>query len=145
MSDLAQRLFDGQAAKELIGDGLLEAGLDDWDSIGGDDYDNSIELYGIGNDVRLPKAAVEFLLEKCGFSKIYVNHKDGWETHYSSIDGPGWRRRYVSDPEAKTTNVIVGEPNPGYFEVSYMPDGFPKAWLESGYMRVVPDPLQPAA
>ncbi len=54
----------------------------------------------------------------------------------------GWRRRYVSDPNAKTTNVIAGPPNPGYYECSYYPEGWTKDHLESGFFRVVPDPFE---
>lgn len=140
---LAAKWWEAMAVESAISDGIFERGCEDFDSIGGDDYDNSIEIYGAGVDVRLSAECVEWLLGEAGFSKIYLNHTDGWQTHYPAQRGY-WRRRYVSDPTATTTNVIAGPPNPGYFEVSYMPDGFPAAWLESGYMRVVPDPLQPS-
>jgi len=142
---LADQWWDSMQAESRIGDGLAKAGLDDWESIGGDPYDNSIEIYGVADDVRLTAAQLEWLY-LCGFSQVYVNHKDGWETHYGLGAKPsvkGWRRRYVSDPTATTTNVIAGPENNGYFEVSEFPDSFPKQWLENGYMRVVPDPLMP--
>jgi hypothetical protein len=140
---LASRWQELETVKSQIEDGLLDAGsIDDWKSIGTDYYDNSIEIYGVGPDVRLSQAAVDWLIQGCGFSKIYVNHTDGWETHYGKSE-VGWRRRYVSDPSAKTTNVIAGPENNGYYETNEFPDSFPKEWLASGYFRVVPDPLMP--
>jgi hypothetical protein len=122
----------------------IEGGLEDIDCtrIGGDYYDNSIEIYGVPADHRLTQRDSDWLKE-CGFSKIYVNHTDGWETHYSPGSIYGWRRRYVSDPMATTTNVIAGEPDPGYYETNRFPKGFPEKWLETGYFRVVDDPLTP--
>lgn len=141
---LATQWQELETIKSKIEDGLLEAGsIDDFASIATDYYDNSIEIYGVAPDVRLSQAAVDWLIQGCGFSKIYVNHTDKWETHYGS-SCVGWRRRYVSDPDATTTNVIAGKPNPGYYETNDFPTSFPQAWLESGYFRVVPDPLMPS-
>lgn len=139
---LATQWQELENVKEKITDGLLEAGLEDWSEIGTDYYDNSIEIYGVAPDTRLKQEALDWLIGGCGFSKIYVNHTDGWQTHYGS-QLPGWRRRYVSDSSASTTNVIAGPENNGYYETNRFPDGFPKEWLETGYFRVVPDPHQP--
>ena len=140
---LASRWQRLDAVKAEIEDGLLDAGsIDDWKSIDTDYYDNSIEIRGVAPEVRLSQAAVDWLINGCGFSKIYVNHTDGWETHYGSSE-VGWRRRYVSDPTASTTNVIAGPAHNGYYETNRFPDGFPREWLETGYFRVVPDPLMP--
>lgn len=141
---LAEKWWSLQSTESTIEDGMMEAGLDDWSKIGGDPYDNSIEVYGVAPDIRFSAAILDWLLVACGFSKVYVNHVDGWETHYSTGNRRGWRRRYVSDPSATTTNVIAGPQNNGYFEVSYYPEGFPPTWLETGYMRIVPDPFDPA-
>lgn len=131
-------------------DAMCEAGFGEYASISGDYYDCSIEFIKVENDARMPEAA-QRLCHSAGFVKAYVNHKDGWETHYNwNPTEPfkmarGWRRRYVSDPDAATTNVVAGKPNPGYYEISFWPEGWSgdrtKEWLSSGYMRVVPDPL----
>lgn len=140
---LATRWQELEAVKSQIEDGLLEAGsIDDWEGTGTDYYDNSIEIYGVNPDVRLSQAAVDWLIKGCGFSKIYVNHTDKWQTHYGA-SAIGWRRRYVSDPTAKTTNVMAGPIDNGYYETNRFPEGFPKEWLDTGYFRVVPDPLMP--
>jgi hypothetical protein len=154
MKRFADLMFDYHRAESDFTDALCDAGLEDWGSIGGDWYDGSLELHKVPNDARLNEA-VQRVIFDAGFVKVYVNHLDGWETHYSwNHSEPfkpsrGWRRRYVSDPTATTTNVIAGEPNPGYFEISYWPKGWTgpgtEKWLETGYMRIVPDPLEPPA
>jgi len=80
-----------------------------------------------------------------------TNHTDGWETHYNWGDEftkeRGWRRRWVHSPTATTTNVL-GKPveasDRGYYEISYWPPGWgdQRDWLTTGYMRIVPDPLE---
>lgn len=129
-------------------DDLLAEG-EDYDRLGTDDYDCSLEIRGAANDWRLSEAQQAYLFG-AGFHKIYVNHSDGWETHYSAspvLPVRGWRRRYVPDRTATTTNVIAGEPNPGYYEISYWPSGWDqpgtKDWLATGYMRIVADVLDP--
>lgn len=90
----AQRLF-----KVTLQLGLLEEALyrscdevfkDCWSDFGYDYYDESLEIYGINNDTRLTEAEALKLLE-LGFGIIYVNHKDGFETHYSRSNLTGWR------------------------------------------------------
>ena len=106
----------------------FEESLDDlveFDRIGWDHYDNSIEIYGVSPDTRLSEAAQNFLRES-GFSIAFVNHSDGWETHYSRLqDSPskGWRRRWVSDNDV-TTDRQVGGGDPGYYEISEWPDSW---------------------
>lgn len=158
MSELAPKFAEAMFAyhetKCAFEDALMEVGFHEYGKIGGDWYDCSIEFYDVENNVRMSEAAQRIVAD-AGFFKAYVNHKDGWETHYSWKPGEpfkpyrGWRRRYVQDPTAKTTNVIVGAPNPGYFEISYWPESWGEAQkkkdLSSGYMRIVPDPLDSAA
>lgn len=147
MTKFAELAFDFQHARANFEGDLEDAGLLDFNGIGWDYYDCSLELERVGNDVRLTEAQQRVIFD-AGFAKVYVNHLDGWETHYSWHGAEfkanrGWRRRYVSDPSATTTNVIAGAANPGYYEISYWPDGWEKArkWLDTGYMRIVPDPL----
>lgn len=126
---------------ELLSDG------EDFDRLGTDDYDASLEIIGASNDWRLTDRQQRYLAN-AGFHKVYVNHEDGWETHYGlrgELPARGWRRRYVSDPSTTTDRVVLGEPNPGYYEISYWPEGWNTPatadWLSTGYMRIVPDPL----
>jgi hypothetical protein len=122
--------------KALFEDALSSAGFDQFEKIWGDDYDNSIEFGEVDNDVRLT-AAVQKVIFDAGFSRVFVNHKDGWETHYSWAHGEsfephrGWRRRRTEKG----------------FDISYWPEGWNTPgcadWLSSGYMTIVPDPLEP--
>src|SRR4051812_20351831 len=124
----AERMFAYHRDEMNFTDALCDAGFGDFNRISGDYYDCSIEFKQVANEAAMPEAA-QRLCHAAGFCKAYVNHKDGWETHYSwnpaqpFQPSKGWRRRYVEDPEATTTNVIAGEPNPGYWEISYWPEG----------------------
>ncbi len=153
MTKFSEQMFDYHRAESDFTDKLCDAGWGEYATIGGDYYDCSIEFYKVENDERMPEAA-QRILHEAGFFRAFVNHKDGWETHYNwNPKEPfkasrGWRRRYVSDPTVSTTRVAAGPPDPGYFEISYWPEGWDsertKEWLSSGYMRVVPDPLEVA-
>lgn len=90
---------------ELSFDIALEAvGLVDgehYERVGWDTYDCSVDLYGVNDDVRLTDEQ-QRVIRGAGFAKAYVNHKDGWETHYSwdwrdteFKPARGWRRRWV--------------------------------------------------
>lgn len=148
----AEKMFAYHRDEMNFTDALCEAGFGDFNRVSGDYYDGSIEFMTVDNEARMP-AEAQRLCHSAGFCKAFVNHKDGWETHYSWNPAQsfkpsrGWRRRYVTDPNAQTTNQI-GADDPehrGYFEISYWPEGWnsprTKEWLNSGYMRVVPDPL----
>lgn len=106
----------------------------DYERISCDDYDGSIEFYEVPNDVRLSEAAQRFLSGE-GFIKCWLNHQDGWETSYGwGKDRPskGWRKRQWKRKLADGTT----DPS-GLIEVEEFPDGWPKEWLESGYVTVV--------
>ena len=150
VTGFAEKMFEYHRNEMNFTDALCDAGFGEFHHISGDDYDCSIEFKLVANDARMSEAA-QRLCHAAGFSKAYVNHKDGWETHYNwNLSQPftpsrGWRRRYVTDPTASTTNQI-GADDPahrGYYEISDWPEGWNKAlgWLQSGYMRIVPDPL----
>lgn len=147
-------LYDYHQTLVEFEDGLCSAGFEDFSKVGGDWYDNSVEIYGVGKDTRLPIEAQRFIASH-GFSICFLNHEDGWETHYTFghekefVPQRGWRRRWVEDPKAKTTNAIgegVSETNAGYYEISYWPEGWGSPtnndWLKTQYMRIVPDPLE---
>lgn len=91
-------------------------------------YDNSITLRGATNDFRLTPEQQTYIRDS-GFSKCYVCHSDGWETHYNLPDElpvRGWRRRKT--PEG--------------FAISYWPEGWTNTeWLDTGYIVIEPDPL----
>lgn len=139
------------SAKSMWEDDFIDLTTDgeDYDRLETDSYDGSLEIRGATDDWRLSEEQQRFLFG-AGFSKIYVNHKDGWETHYgASVALPvrGWRRRYVSDAAVETDRVVMGQPDPGYYEISFWPSGWDSAgtkdWLATGYMRIVPDALDP--
>ena len=63
----------------------------DFNRIGWDDYDKSLEIYEASPNFKLSPESRDFIFSN-GFSKVYVNHTDGWETHYAPNQDP-WRRR----------------------------------------------------
>lgn len=89
---IAQRLFDATFAEAELESALIL----DFDHLGWDYYDGSLEIHGVAPDCRLDDAAL-VMLKEAGFSKIYVNHTDKWETHYG-LRGYGphlpWRVSY---------------------------------------------------
>lgn len=140
-----------QTAKSIWEDGLEDLlGYDEgFERLGTDYYDQSLEIHGATNDWRLNEAQQRYIAE-AGFAKVYVNHEDGWWTHYSFRENgkpkefpiSGWRRRYVKDPNVKTTRVMAGPEDNGYWEISYLPEGWGERGqngLATGYYRIVPD------
>jgi len=77
----ADKIFAGECTIRQFEDDLYEAGAE-FEKSGYDSYDNSVELYDVPPDHRLPEAAQK-IIHAAGFSIAYVNHTDGWETHYS--------------------------------------------------------------
>lgn len=149
----AQAWWDWQTFQSNWEDGFCDllADSEDYDRLGTDYYDMSLEIYGAVNDWRLNEAQQRYLFD-AGFSCIYVNHKDEWQTHYSGggeLPVRGWRRRYVSDPTADTTRVLAGPEDNGYYEISHRPEGWASPMIDedfaSGYYRIVPDPLDAKA
>ena len=74
---------------------LSDSGLE-FEKLGWDYYDASLEIYDVPNDARLSEAQQKIIWD-AGFGKVYVNHLDKWETHYSwKTDAfqavRGWRR-----------------------------------------------------
>jgi hypothetical protein len=112
-------------------DKLLSLGVPDWSTIGADDYDSSIELYEVPNDVTLTIEVLQFLSEN-GFDRCYLNHKNGWQTHYSDMpkNPKGWRVKYIRGDRG-TKEILVEE---------FLPN-WPKHWFDLGYVKIVePDP-----
>ena len=113
--------FEYNVQLSLFEDAMVEAGLENWDKLGYDDYDSSLEIYGVENDIRLNTELQELFL-KHGFMKVYVNHKDGWETHYNfyyndetksgdkqNLPVKGWRVRYGHKNNEPTNNLLEYE------------------------------------
>lgn len=101
----------------------------DYDEIGWDSYDGSLEICKVHDDARLSIEAQKFIAES-GFSKVYVNHLDGWETHY------GWGAEFKPQRGWRRKRTEKG------FMISYWPEGLPMGWKDTGYMTIVPDPLE---
>lgn len=137
--DFADKMFEYLPLKDEFETELLKHVVN-FERIGWDDYDNSLEIYNVPDDVRLKKEGLEFIYG-CGFTRIYVNHKDGWQTHYhtlstKSISTRGWRRKEVPETPERSRHFLI----------SYWPESWsdPRCqnWLESGFMVIVPDPLE---
>ncbi len=144
---MAERVWAAQSEMANFEEELDEL-IGEFGKLGHDYYDASLEIREAANSIRLGYDA-QTLIKQAGFGKVYVHHVDGWETHYSlhgDLPARGWRRRYVEDAGALTTNVIAGDPNPGYYEISHWPESWTGRhtadWLSTGYMRIVPDPLE---
>lgn len=113
----AQALFEAKATYEM-----LESEL--YDFLAGyavsftdyrvDSYDSSLELHGVAADARLPAVMVTSTLA-LGFAIIYVNHTDGWETHYTKKNLEGWRRKSSSVVYAERRTMASGEIGIGHW------------------------------
>jgi len=99
--DFAELAFMYRRELCKFDDNILEiTGWDDYGNFGFDCYDMSIEIYEVPNDYILSEEAQKFIYDS-GFLRCYVNHLDGWETHYvwrSEEFHPveGWRVKYPS-------------------------------------------------
>lgn len=136
---LADRLFDGDRAAADLEDALEEAGAS-FERLGWDHYDCSLELYGSPPDHRLSEQA-QRVAHGAGFLKVFVNHTDGWETHYGFRPSEpfaisaGWRVSRGHKRGGGPTLVEADVP------------GWPREWFESGAVVIVePSPdTSPAA
>lgn len=128
---IAQRMFDGAEAESELEVQLYEAGLKDFDRLGWDWYDCSLEIYGVPADFRLPED-MQRICHAAGFAKVYVNHVDKWETHYDwKHDAPftvskGWRVSYPHKRNDGSKDIWVEAHIPGW----------PQEWFASGYVKV---------
>lgn len=119
---------------------LNDTGLTEYKGFRYDSYDCSIEIDGAPKDLRLTDEQQRIFFD-AKFATAYVNHEDGWETHYSWAFGKpfeakrGWRRLRIENG----------------FLISYWPEawgdpltGKNADWLRGGYMTIVPDTVAPA-
>lgn len=95
--------------------------------LGADRYDNSMEIYGVPPDWRPSIELTKLLFERWGFSRVYVNHTDGWETHYTKVEGDGWRVSYPFNRNSDGQGILVEKPVPSW----------PAEWFKTGYTKVV--------
>lgn len=126
----AERLFDGSSAECELEDKLDSVGIL-FERLSWDSYDCSLEIKEVPVHYRLSSEAQE-VIHQAGFSKVYVNHIDGWETHYSFSGGEfkakdGWRVCY---PHKR------GEDPSQDIWVEKTVEGWPKEWFDSGYAVV---------
>lgn len=130
-ASIAERLYDGTAAECEIEDQLADAGVQ-FEKIGWDHYDWSLEIFDVPPDHRLSEEAQRFA-HSAGFAKVYVNHTDGWETHYS-LPRPGkefapikgWRVSYPHKRGPQENGIWVEEVCPTW----------PEEWFKTGYAIV---------
>lgn len=147
MSRFAEAIWAFEKAQCEFKDALDGAGLEvgeHYQRMEWDDYDVSIELCEVNDDVRLTPGQQKIIFD-AGFVKIYVNHKDGWETHYSSYypDRPcpvrGWRRRIEHNTEPGPSGVIEFKT----MKISYMPESWKGSHLAGdNRIEIVPDQLE---
>ena len=130
-STISARLYDGSRAEAEMEEQLDEAGAV-YERIGWDYYDNSIELYDVPADHRLPEDA-QRAIHAAGFSTAYVNHTDKWDTHYRFAPNEpfkpsdGWRVSYGHKRDDGGGPILVEKPV----------DSWPSDWLKTGYVKVV--------
>lgn len=131
---LSERLFDSGHAESELEDLLTDAGVE-FERLGWDSYDWSVEIYGVAPDARLSVDAQK-VLYKAGFAKAYVNHTDKWETHYRfKFDEPfaeskGWRVSYPHKRGEEGGKILVEE----------VVASWPQEWFSTGYVVVKPNP-----
>lgn len=129
MATLAERMFDGFRAQSEIEEALFDINVE-FDGTSFDSYDNSLELLDVPDNYRLSVEAQE-LIYNAGFSRVFLNHKDKWETHYTFKQGPfegvrGWRVSYPQNRGKDAKGIWVEE----------IVDSWPKEWFETGYVVV---------
>ena len=127
--NISDRIFNGERAKADLEDELWEAGVQ-FEEASYDDYDYSCELFDVAEDYRLSSEAQK-ILHEAGFAKVYLNHIDKWETHYTFEPGEykeikGWRVSYPSKRGKDEKGILVEEPI----------ESWPKEWFETGYAVV---------
>lgn len=146
MPSIAERMFDGVTAENELEVLLADAGVK-FERLGWDFYDCSVELHGVPPDDRL-SSDVQRIVRDAGFMTAYVNHNDGWETHYTWKGAEfapvrGWRRHMVHEDQPGPSGVIGFK----VMRISYWPDTWNGTRLEKdradGRIVIVPDPFEP--
>lgn len=131
MTGLAEKIFEGQLAEGSMEIALEESGVI-FGRLGFDNYDSSIELHEVPADFRLSDDQ-QRIFWNAGFSIVFMNHVDKWETHYCrsrrNQEGitPGWR---VSYPHKRND----GDPS---IWVEAVVESWPDEWFKNGKVKVV--------
>lgn len=131
MTNIANRLFDGDHAKSELDDSLHEAGVP-VDNIGWDYYDCSLEIYKLPPDFRLT-AEAQKAIHAAGFYTCYCNHTDKWETHYHFkpddvfVESEGWRVSYPHKRNDGNRSILL--------EADCL--NWPREWFKSGYCVII--------
>lgn len=86
----------------------------DYDKFWIDTYDSSCEFSKVPNDYFLNEAQ-QNIIKKAGFGVCFINHKNGWESHYClgrELPVTPWRVRYGSKSKrtVKGGMEVVGIP-----------------------------------
>lgn len=136
MATTAERMFDGFFAESALEVALDDAGAQ-YERLGWDHYDNSLELHGCLPDYRL-SIEVQKIVHNAGFSTCYVNHTDKWETHYNFKDkdfkeSKGWRVSYPHRRGENDRGILLEE----------RCQSWPTEWFETGYCQIVKPEGQP--
>jgi hypothetical protein len=124
---IADRLFDAHDAECELLDLLADV---PHERLGWDWYDSSLEIHGVPPDFRL-SAEVQRACHGAGFAKVYLNHTDKWETHYSfgreSFEAnAGWRVSYPHKRGPGEKSIWVEKHIPGW----------PQEWFDTGLVLV---------
>jgi hypothetical protein len=129
MTTLAETIWDGVEALSRLEDNLDDAGIK-YASIGHDPYDSSLEINGVADHFRLTGEQQQ-MLRQAGFARVYVNHKNKWETHYNWRGMPfpvgGWRVSYPHKRGDEFGAILVEE-----FVYTW-----PQKWFDTGKVKIV--------
>lgn len=124
MGTIAERLFDSTQAQREI-ENMLNI---DFEHLGWDEYDGSLGIHGVPPEERLTPDVVA-ALGAAGFTKVFLNHTDEWETHYTPAkDTDGWRVSYPHKRKGDEPGILVEE----------VVSTWPPEWFENGKVIVKP-------
>ncbi len=130
---IADIWWEGARAKARLEDALYEAGVQ-FEKIGTDDYDSSLEIYDAPPEQRLTAEQQKIIFD-AGFLQVFMNHTDKWETHYGAHKYPsdGWRVSYPHKRGAGTRPILVEK----------IVESWPPEWFGTGYVVVTQAAVTP--
>ena len=108
---LSDKLFEMGNIEGQIEDFLYNSSPNlDFTKLGWDDYDCSLEVFGVPKDYVPEKEALNKWAE-LGFSTIYLTHTDKWETHctFREEGVTTWRVSYPHKRKDGTPEIFVEE------------------------------------
>jgi hypothetical protein len=124
---LAERLFSIQTVEAELADALDDI---EFTSLGWDYYDVSLEMYGVPNNYRLSEHD-QSIIHEMGFANVYVNHLDGWETHYSWTKvfkvNNGWRVKYRNKENPPVNQILLEN----------KAESWPDKWYDADYVKII--------